>query len=237
MAELERRLDDLRAHLVLPSPEPSADAVVGRLGEPRTRRRLPLLVLAVVAAAAAVLAVPPARSALLELFGIGGIEIRRVDELPVARRRAPIAFGAPVSVQTAQERVDFPVLYPKALGPPDAVFVTDSDPGGRVDLVWGSRTAPRALLTSFLSTGIIGVKAIAARTVVEPVHVHGAAGTWISGPDHAFTYTDRDGVNRLDTSRLVGNVLIWKRGRITYRLEARITKTEALELASDLVRP
>ena len=236
--ELERRLEDLRVHLVLPEPAPAAPAVLPRLTEvPRRRIGALVLAAALLAATAAVLAVPPARSALLELFGIGGIEIRRVDDLPVVKRRAPIRLGRAIPLGAAQARVAFPIVYPAELGRPDAVFVSDIDPGGRVDLLWGSRTRPRALLTSFVTSGTVGVKAVPRETVVEPVTVGGAAGTWISGAAHAFVYTDRSGTNRSDTSRLVGNVLLWKRGRVTLRLEAQIPKAEALELASDLVRP
>ena len=51
-------------------------AVLAPAGAARRRRR------ALVVAVGAVLAVPPARSAILEFFGIGSAEIRIVDELP-----------------------------------------------------------------------------------------------------------------------------------------------------------
>src|SRR5687767_571575 len=84
---------------------PPAPDVSGRVGdrlraEPAPlRRRLVLrrpvaVALAVLAAAlAAALAVPPVRAALLDLIGIGGVTIERVEELPAIRPAQDLGLG------------------------------------------------------------------------------------------------------------------------------------------------
>jgi hypothetical protein len=67
--------------------------------------------------------------------------------------------------------------------------------------------------------------------VIEPVTVDGARGLWLQGPPHTLTYVDRLGEYREKTVRIHGNVLLWTRGELTLRLEGKITKARALQLA------
>src|SRR4051794_37351533 len=123
MPDLELALRQLGAELDWP-PEPALAArVVAGVRVPRARRRLPrplALALAVVVLAVAVaLAVPPARSAILDFFGIGGVEIRRVETVPrlPAERAAP---GIRVPLAGARGAVDFGLTPPDrySSGPP-----------------------------------------------------------------------------------------------------------------------
>ena len=87
MSELELRLKSLGRELALPEPPDLAPGVLRRIAEPARprllrRRAVLVAIAAAVVAVGAVLAVPPARSAILDFFGIGSAEIRLVDELP-----------------------------------------------------------------------------------------------------------------------------------------------------------
>jgi hypothetical protein len=53
----------------------------------------------------------------------------------------------------------------------------------------------------------------------------------LSGPPHVFGYVDARGEFREETMRLVGNVLLWERRPVTLRLEADVSRDEALEIA------
>ena len=63
---------------------------------------------------------------------------------------------------------------------------------------------------------------VAAR--IEPAEVNGQQGIWLTGAPHLFVFPGAP-------PRLAGNVLIWQRGGLTLRLEGRLTKAQAVELA------
>src|SRR5919205_3044505 len=124
MAELERDLREVGRLLAFP-PEPDlVPRVRSRLGEaaPRerffARRRALVLALAVLAVAiGAAFAVPPARTAILRLFHIGGETIERVPTLPNAPHRSPIAgLDGPMSVEDATDRAGFNLILPPKHG-------------------------------------------------------------------------------------------------------------------------
>jgi hypothetical protein len=64
------------------------------------------------------------------------------------------------------------------------------------------------------------------------VTVNGGRGFWLEGAPHQFFYRDPDGSVRPDTLRLAGNTLLWEQGGVTLRLEADLTRDQALRLAS-----
>src|SRR5919199_4045631 len=113
MAELER---DLRALAALVDYPPEPDFVPGvraRLARPERRRRRPLVVaLAALALALAVaFAVPPARSAILRFFHLGGVSVERVEKLPPSSRRSPVAgLRGPMSLARARRIAGFPLV-------------------------------------------------------------------------------------------------------------------------------
>jgi hypothetical protein len=77
-------------------------------------------------------------------------------------------------------------------------------------------------------------KLIDTGTRVEPVTVAGSRGYWISEEPHYLFYVDDRGVNREELRRLVGDVLIWSDGPLTYRLETSLGRDAALRLAESL---
>ena len=245
MPELERELRELGAELRYPETPDLATSVRRRLAEPRRRRRpwlrrrtltIALAVLAV--ALAAVLAVPPARTALLELFGLEGASIRRVDELPAVRPFSDLDLGTRVSLAQARRRVRFPVPVPTRAGydEPDAVYVRDFPPGGLVSLLYGSEEEVRLLLTAFRGSSApeLVKKVLGAETRIEQVVVGGELGYWIEGAPHAVVFRDARGRLVEDRYRLARNVLLWERRGLLLRLEGEIERDEALRIAESL---
>ena len=239
MSELELALLALGRELDWPSEPNLEPAVRRRLVAAPARRRLParrtLAFAAAVLAVAvgAVMAVPQTRAAVLDLFGLRGVSIERVETLPPVPKAAPrLLLGERISLDEARERVDFDVVVPDALGEPDEVWWQGSPPGGMVSFVYGSSTEPRALVTEFRGTvREVVFKKAAAGTRIEPVEVDGQPGYWLSGEPHVFSYFDRRGEFRQELVRLAGNTLLWERGALTMRLEASISKAEALAIA------
>jgi hypothetical protein len=64
--------------------------------------------------------------------------------------------------------------------------------------------------------------------------VNGRDGLWLEGGPHTLTYFDRLGQFQERTVLIRGNVLIWTRPNLTLRIEGRLTKAQALELAREI---
>src|SRR5919204_3312535 len=229
MAELERDLREVGRLLAFP-PEPDlVPRVRARLGEaaPRgfgfgRRRVLVLALAALVVALGAAFAVPSARTAILRFFHIGGETIERVETLPNAPRRSPIAgLAGPMSAEDATKRAGFnPILPPKHGG----IYAEDG--------VLATYIRPRIVLTE--ARGELGMskKFASPQTRIEPVRVNDHDGMWISGAPHVVTYFDSQGLGRARNVRIAGNTLIWAYGSVTLRLEGPLTLRQALSLAA-----
>jgi hypothetical protein len=243
MPELELALVELgRAVEFPPTPDLTARVRERITAERAPRRRVTLfptrralvIALAVLAVSiGALMAVPGTRAAILEFFGLRGVTIERVDTLPtVPKQTALDDLGSQVSLDEARELADFEVVVPEQLGEPDEAYFLDFPPGGMVSFVYGSAEEPRALFTQFQATVEDAFfKKVEAGTDIESVIVRGQPGFYLSGAPHAFGYLDEDGQFRQETVRLVGNVLLWERGRLTLRLEGALSRDEALEIA------
>jgi anti-sigma factor RsiW len=236
MSELELRLTQLGRELDVPAPPDVAPAVLRRIGEAPTapfwrRRALLVAVAAVLVAAGAVLAVPPARSAVFDFFGIGSAEIRIVDELP-AVESGPLEVGEPTTLDAARKRVPG-LLEPHgdAAGTPDHVYLHDYGRGTPVTFVWGDPERPRLLLTQVRGRYYFEklVRGTGGKVVVTDVN--GADAVWIEGEPHVvFVQTDRGGGIDLP-GRLARNSLVWSRGPVTMRLEGDISREDAERIA------
>ena len=225
---LERALAALGAELEYP-PTPELRArVIRRLDRRRERRRWFAVGFAVLAVAVgAAMAVPQARSAILEWLGIGGVSIERVATQPSGGRGAPPP-GVRVSREEAREAVDFPLLGPDRAA---AVYLDRSVPGGAVSFAWDD-----VLLTQFRGESLIYIeKMVGPGTTVDEVRVKGYFGYWLEGASHVVIFRDRNGESRAITRRRAGNVLLWELDGITLRLEVgRKSRAEALALADSL---
>jgi hypothetical protein len=242
MSELELALVDLGRHVEFPATPDVAPGVRTRLAAgrspryaPRAWRGLVIAVAVLAVAIGAVLAVPQTRAAILEFFHLRGVTIERVDELPTVPINDDfnkLLVGEEVTLDQARERADFEVVVPESLGDPDGVYFQESPPGGMVSFVYGTLESPRVLLTQFRATvKDVIFKKVAAGTRIESVAVDGQQGYFLSGEPHDFAYYDRTGQFRQELVRLAGNTLLWERGPLTVRLEADVSRSEALKIA------
>ncbi|HSD80327.1 MAG TPA: hypothetical protein VLB47_06680, partial [Solirubrobacteraceae bacterium] len=138
----------------------------------------------------------------------------------------------PVTLAAARAQVRFPVRVPRALGAPDEVRLWRALPGGVVILVYGHRTALWAFRGS--STELVA-KMVTPDTIVRPVRVGAARGTWLTGAPLQFVVQGRDGAIVTGTAATVdANVLVWSAGGVAYRLETRAGLGRALAIARSL---
>jgi hypothetical protein len=242
--QLARRLDELGGLLEYPPTPDLTGAVLVRIeGLPPRRRRGLVLVaaaaLAVTVAAAAVLAASPrARSAVLDWLGIGGVRIVRVDELPPVPLRGEPYYGERVSLAEAGRRVDFDVHLPRldTFEQPDAVYVKDFPPGGMVTLLYGSLREPKLVLSQWLGYAVepVVLKSLPRDARLDYVDVNGSRALWLHGPPHAVFFLDRRGEDFEESLVLAGNVLLWERGALAFRLQADVDRDDAARIARSL---
>jgi hypothetical protein len=235
-AELIVRLEQLAPELDFPPTPDLRPGVRARLEQPRrSRRRWLVVALAVLAVAVAgVLAVPPARTAILEWLGIEGVKLSFVDRLPTKAVRGPADLGGRVSPGQAQARAGFRIVTPPgSLGTP-RVYFREPPVGGLVTFLYGTPARARLLLSEldgdyrpFLE------KTIGQSTNVEEVDVDGEPAVWIEGT-HGVEYADANGNFGFEPVRLAGRVLLWQQRGVTFRLEGALTRDQALRIARAL---
>ena len=240
MSELETRLAELPVEFP-PAPDVAARVRARVEAEPpqrapRWRLRpalaIPLAVLAV--AVGGVAAVPSARSAVLRWLGIEGVRIERVPEAPTRAPSPALDLGERIPLAPA-------TLVPQALGRPDAVY---DAPGDMVTLLYRPRpglpeseqSGAGALLSQFPGrTNVQFIRKFAGPdTTIERVQVDGEPGYWVAGEPHGLLYEDPTGEIREAPTRLAGPTLVWRRGALTLRLEADVSKSRALAIASSV---
>jgi hypothetical protein len=212
-------------------------------------QRVAVVALAVlVIATGIVVATPSAREAVARRLGLLGVEIHLGGPAPTSSTLRPgaganLGLGRHVTLRQARAAVSFPLLVPTTPGfeQPDAVYLSNDVPGGRVDLVYLPRPGLRAspfsgvglLITEFQATPFTEKFAKSA-TQVEQVTVGKELGYWLSGEPHGFVYEDRNGDIREETARLAGSTLVWTHGGLTLRLEGQVSKQQALRLANSM---
>jgi len=76
-------------------------------------------------------------------------------------------------------------------------------------------------------------KLVGPDTRIEQVTVNGVPGVWLEGAPHQVFIQPSPGGGSLvsDRVRLAGNTLLWYSDGVTYRLEAKVSKARALEIA------
>jgi hypothetical protein len=244
-AALEHDLRELGRHVAWPA----VPDLVGRperapVAPGRRRRRVAALAAAAVLVLTGLLALAPGiRAALLDLFRLPGARIE-VEPTPspvpmAARALEDLVPGERVTLPQARRGASFPVVFPTALGPPDAVVLADLGDRAVVSLAWRARpglpaadqTGYSVLLTEFRARPPEDlVKKVSGG--VEPVVVDGEQGYWVEGP-HAVTL-ERDGAIVEDLPRLSASSLLWTREGVLLRLEADVSLAEALRLAGSI---
>lgn len=224
MPELERELRALAVALDWPGERDLVPGVRARLEEPRGRRDIPWRKLAGVAALvlvigfAATMAVPDARTAVLRFFGLKGVTVIRVEQLPPAPPPSQAFFGEKVTLAEAERVAGIDLLLPD-LGPPDEVRVDRLAPY-YVMLVYG-RPQVKFRLSELVGGAV--EKYATAEQLVERVRVDGNPGIWIEG-EHVVS-------EPTGPPRQAGSVLLWEQQGLTLRLEGDLTKDQAFEIA------
>jgi hypothetical protein len=139
------------------------------------------------------------------------------------------------------------VVVPSKLGEPDEVYVQLPPEGpakGEVTLVYSTRpgipvageTGVAVLVTAAqgtVDTNFFG-KMLGPDTTMQEVTVGGHRGYWLAGSPHIFFFVDTSGKFRNETLRLATNTLILDVGGTVVRIEGKLTKAQALEIAASL---
>ena len=228
MSSLEQQLERLGRELEYPQEPDVAPGVLVRLDRRPFPWRLVAVALAVlVVAVAAAFAVPQARTTILKWFHLRGVTVERVETLPPAVERSQAGgLGRPLTPDAAERAVGFELALPPETHP-GRVYVLDDALASVVLRLEGD-----PLLLAEYRSGSFDLlkKSTGAKTVIEPVLVHGKPGLWLEGGPHTLTYFNRRGEFRQRTVKIRGNVLLWTDGQLTLRLEGRLTKAEALRI-------
>ena len=237
-SELELRLSRLGGAIDFPEAPDLAPAVRRRIETERPapfwrRRALLIAVAAVLVAVGAVMAVPPARSAILDFLGIGSAEIRVVDELP-AVETGPLDLGNGTTLDVVRKQVPS-LVEPQGdeLGKPDHVYVVGNSASSPVTFLWGDPQRPRLLLTQVRGRVHFEKLLMGGVTNLVVTEVNGEDAAWIEGEPHVvFVQNDAGGVDL--PSRLARNTLVWSRGPVTLRLEGDLSREEAERIARNV---
>jgi hypothetical protein len=225
MSELEQRLAALAAEVEWPETPPlELRFEAAPRARPARRRALVIALAAVLVAIGIAMAVPPARSAILDFFRIGGVTVERVSALPEAEERSLAAgIGDPVSRERAEAVLGSRVALPASEG---ELQLYERD-----GVVSALLAAPEPVLLSQFRPEFEDslLKKAAAGSLVEHVRIDDATeGLWIEGAPHVVFWLEAP-------PRLAGNVLLWERDGVTYRLEGKtLAREDAVELALEL---
>jgi hypothetical protein len=254
MTELEQALFRLGGDIAFPEAPDVAASVARRVAEPgrrgfrlRERRALAVAVAVVVLAVGAALAVPPARTAILDFFGLRGASVQRVETIPKVPSSSAIALelGRPVPVVGGRPRVKFPsLLLPRDLGSPDAAYYSAAVAGGKISLVYkpgdgvprSPYTGVGILITEFrgdLEPDFIA-KFADPSTSIERLSVDGHTAIWLEDGPHAVIFRTGDGAFQEDAIRLAGNTLLVQHGMVLVRIEGALGRERALAIAESL---
>lgn len=240
MNGLEHELRALAPFVEWPETPDVASDVSLRVATSRPRRRasrqIALAFAVVLLALAVALAVPPARTAILDWLGIGSARIERVDELPSLRLNAPVELlGQPTSLADARRRAGFPVAPPPRGEPaPDEIRVVD---GRRVSYLWRDGERIRLLVTQvpgLLQRGAILGKLIPPSVRIERFTIDGDGAVFLTGGPHAVYLLGPNGSFEEDHGWLAGTTLLVDRGGVTLRIEGDLTRDRAVELARSM---
>ncbi|OJF13572.1 hypothetical protein [Couchioplanes caeruleus] len=225
----------LAADLEVPEAADQRAAVRARLVALPPRRARRWVVAGIAALAGTVVAVSPARAAVVDAVGealrVVGIEVRAEPGPRLPSVPSPLPSPGSVTLAGARAAAPFPVLVPAALGVPEKVELADPGPDG----------APRVVTMTFRGgavrfdqfDGRVSPAFLKSSTAAEWSEVGGESAIWLPGP-HPVTYVDRQGVQRTETGRLAAPTLIWSAGTVTYRLEGLPTLAEATAVAAEL---
>lgn len=244
-----------------PTPEIAARVMqqLDRTVGARTRRRrgatwaagLLILVMAIL------MAVPPVRAQILEFLQFGAIRIflstptptptltPTQTVIPGTLTPAPtltphptpslLDLGGETTLAQAQQVTKFPILlptYPADLGPPDRAYFQDLG-GPTIILVWLQPGDPAQVRMSLIEFGPGSMANKYFSDKISSTTVNGKSALWLQG-SHALVLQKHDGSASNVELMVNANVLLWKEGEITYRLETSLALDEARRVAESL---
>lgn len=217
--DFERQVQRIARQFEYP-PTPVVRARVQR--GPRYGRAL-----AAVAVLVVVILITPVRATLLDWLRIGVITIYPDSAPVVTPLPSLLHLYGETTLADVQQAVDFDLRLPAGFGPPDHVYEQSAD-GQAVVLVWLSTSdRPAISLYQFGPESNAYGKFL---DVHEDAAVNGQPAAWADLP-HRLQYDDG---RQLQSFLIEGNVLIWREGRITYRLESELTLQAAIAIAESL---
>lgn len=246
---LERELRELAAALtVTPVGAGLDDAVLARLvGEPVPTGSLPgpvrlfedvagwfrarwrAVVSLLVGLGLSLALVPPVRATVAEWFDFRGVVVRQAPDSPGPLPTPTVPEVSPSgTLEEAGQMVGFTPLVPSTLGPPTAVEV--SADRELLSMSW-TRSDGVFRLDEFDGQ----VDPMFAKTIesAEYVDMAGGFGLWLPTP-HEVVVITHDGEERELTSRVAAQTLVWEMGGTTLRLEGKMSKRRALEIAASV---
>ena len=198
-------------------------------------------------AAATVLLLAGAAVAAKIVIDLGGVVVEVTPSRPGILPTPSIApTGEPVTLEEAAVMLGREVPVPSGLGPPDRVWADEvfAEKGdvARVTLAWHARqglpeisnTRYGAVLMVFEGDTDLASKDLYEDTgVLQFERVDGVDYYWTTGT-HLLELLTSDGVAYV---RVEGNVLLWRDGLHTMRLETSLPMTEALRIAASTGTP
>jgi hypothetical protein len=200
-------------------------------GAQRLRPAWRAALVVVVAVLAVLLATPQGRAVISHVLRFAGVELRQgPGPMHSPASSASLPGERRMSLSEARRQVAFPILVPAALGRPDEVVVSD---GGRIASLVYRRTPYGTVLIDEFAGHLDPVffKKFVHFGDVSQVVVNGTKGLWIKGP-HELMYITREGKPATASSRLTaGNTLIWEIRHVALRLEGKLGKRTALDIA------
>lgn len=254
MTELERALVLLGDELAFPEAPDVAQRVLARLATERTPRRRPgrraliLVAAALAVAIGAAMAVPQARTAILEFFHLRGATIQRVDTLPTvpapSSRALDLGRAVPLDENGRPDVAPPGTLVPAALGPPAAAYVSREPYGRRLTLVYepgdgvprSPYTGVGLLVSEFVGKPDPGFvhKLLDSGATLEELRVGEYPALWIEDGPHTVLFKGAEGLVYEDRGRLAGNTLLVDRGDVLVRIEGQVGRARAIEIAESL---
>jgi hypothetical protein len=235
IGDLEQRLGELAATLVVPPAPDLTPSVLARLPQPHARRRrvtrrtLALTLAGLLLLAGTALAVPPTRDAILRVLGLRGVRIERLPQPPPlpAGAGAKLGLGQRIPLRDARHAASFTALLPPSA---TAAYLAQDIPGGRISLLVG----PDLVIEVRAAVAPFFLKLIGPGTQAQRVRVNGGPGVYLHGAPHDVLFGPGGGPPQPDRVRIAGNVLLWQQGTLTLRIEGTHTLGQALALARSL---
>ena len=167
-----------------------------------------------------------------------GLRITTVPTVPTAEAVASqLALGDPIPADTVGAGI------PAALGPPDEAYVIgDHEVLSLVyladdelpDLAGSGIGLLVQVIDGALDRERVQKLVSEVGASVTPVQVGGDAGFWIDGLPHLVRYTDPEGRERSQRTRVVGDTLVWERGGVLYRIESGLGLDGTLRIAESI---